>query len=170
MPQVALFGRSNVGKSSLINDLFQQRGLARTSSTPGKTQLLNFFLIDEKILFVDLPGYGYAEVSQKKKRDWGLFIEEYLSETPPDLALFLVDSRRTPAAKDEEMFDFLQNSSIKTVIVLTKVDKLSKNERLTNTKKILEKFDLPYVHYSSLKREGRQKLIQMVLDGLAKKK
>lgn len=167
MPKVALLGRSNVGKSSLLNDLFQRRGMAKTSSTPGKTQLLNFFLVDERLIFVDLPGYGYAQVSGKIQNEWSDYLENFLNTAEIDLMLLLVDSRREPTALDLQMAQWLKAKNVATILVLTKVDKLSKNERLTNTRKILETFDLPHVHYSSTKREGRQQLLNMVTDGIA---
>lgn len=168
-PQIAVLGRSNVGKSSLLNDLFQRKGMAKTSSVPGKTQLINFFIVDERLLFVDLPGYGYAKVSQKIQKEWSHYLEDYLNQAPLNLALLLLDARREPSHLDEQMVEWLDAKEVPTILVLTKVDKLSSQERLLNTKKILEKFDLPYVHYSSTKREGRQKLLHMVLDGIAKK-
>ncbi|MCH9611230.1 MAG: putative GTP-binding protein EngB [Chlamydiales bacterium] len=164
--QVALLGRSNVGKSSLLNDIFQKRGMAKTSSMPGKTQLLNFFMVDEKLLFVDLPGYGYAKVSGKIKKEWSSYLESYLNKSPPQLALLLLDCRRKPSELDMQMGEWLMAQEVPTILVLTKVDKLSKNERMTNTREIIKEFDLPYVHYSTTKREGRQKLLNMVIDGI----
>ena len=168
MPQIALLGRSNVGKSSLLNDIFQRRGMAKTSGTPGKTQLLNFFVVDEKLLCVDLPGYGYAKVAGNIRKEWSSYLEDYLNSAPLNLALMLLDIRRKPSELDIVMGEWLKAKEVPTLLVLTKVDKVSKNERLTNTKRILDIFDLPYVHYSSTKREGRQKLINMVLAKVVK--
>ncbi|MCP5469647.1 MAG: YihA family ribosome biogenesis GTP-binding protein [Chlamydiales bacterium] len=168
-PQIAIFGRSNVGKSSLLNDLFQKRGFVKTSATPGKTQLLNFFLIDEKLLCVDLPGYGYAKVSGSMRKEWGSSLESYLNSAEIDLALFLLDIRRNPSELDIQMGEWLRAQGIPTLVILTKVDKVSKNERMTNTKKILDLFDWPHIHYSSTKREGRQKLITLICHAIAEK-
>ncbi len=162
MPQIALLGRSNVGKSSLLNDLFQRQGMAKTSSTPGKTQLLNFFLVDEKLLCVDLPGYGYAKVAGRLQREWSSYMEDYLNTAPINLALLLLDVRRNPSDLDIQMYDWLVGQAIPTLLVLTKVDKVSKNERAANTRKITEMCHFPYIHYSVTKREGRQQLLSMI--------
>lgn len=128
-PEVAFVGRSNVGKSSLINSLLGRKDLARTSNTPGRTQLINFFSINETIRFVDLPGYGYARVAASIKREWGPMIERYLKErTALKLVVLLLDARRTPSEQDLALSAWLDLNSLPTLWVLTKTDKLSGNE------------------------------------------
>jgi len=128
-PEVAFLGRSNVGKSSLMNSLLGVRGLARTSSTPGRTQLINFFLIDDAFYFVDLPGYGYARVPSDVKREWGPMVQKYLA-TRPNLVLSIVitDSRQEPTKLDLQMIEWLQSKGKPFVIIATKADKLSGNQ------------------------------------------
>jgi GTP-binding protein len=128
-PEIAFLGRSNVGKSSLMNSLLGVRGLARTSSTPGRTQLINFFLINESFYFVDLPGYGYARVPSEVKREWGPMIEKYLA-TRPNLVLSIVitDSRHEPTKLDLQMIEWLQSKEKPFIIIATKADKLSGNK------------------------------------------
>lgn len=128
-PEVAFLGRSNVGKSSLMNSLLGVRGLARTSSTPGRTQLINFFLINDAFYFVDLPGYGYARVPSEVKREWGPMVEKYLA-TRPNLVLSIVitDSRHEPTKLDLQMIEWLKAKKKPFVIVATKADKLSGNK------------------------------------------
>jgi GTP-binding protein len=129
-PEVAFAGRSNVGKSSLINALLGRRGLVKTSSTPGRTQLLNFFLVNERLVFVDLPGYGYARVPASVRATWGPMIERYLtarSELTGVVAI--LDIRRTPSGEDLALLDWLAAAGRPVVVVLTKADKLSGNER-----------------------------------------
>ena len=128
-PEIAFMGRSNVGKSSLMNSLLGVRGLARTSSTPGRTQLINFFLINEAFHFVDLPGYGYARVPRDVKKHWGPMVEKYLA-TRPGLVLSIVitDSRREPTELDLLMKEWLEARGKPFIIVATKADKLSSNQ------------------------------------------
>ena len=129
VPEVAFSGRSNVGKSSLINRLLNRKGLARTSATPGKTATINFYRLDNARL-VDLPGYGYAKVSREEKRRWGGLIEGYLqADRDLRLVLQLVDMRHPPTADDRMMIDFLTEAEIPCVLVLTKSDKLNKSQR-----------------------------------------
>lgn len=129
VPEVAFSGRSNVGKSSLINRLLNRKGLARTSGTPGKTATINFYRLDNARL-VDLPGYGYAKVSREEKRRWGGLIEGYLqADRDLRLVLQLVDMRHPPTADDRMMIDFLTEAEIPFVLVLTKSDKLNKSQR-----------------------------------------
>ena len=170
MPEVAVAGRSNVGKSSLLNNLFQVRGLVKTSSTPGKTQALNFFTVDEALAFVDLPGYGYAKVPEAVRRKWGPMVQHFLNNRPTiKLVLFLFDIRRVPNEDDQLMMEWLIHAGHAIIMVLTKVDKVGTSEKNANTAKILKAFDLQnlhYVHYSSSKNVGRQKLIAMINDAL----
>jgi GTP-binding protein len=155
-PEIAFLGRSNVGKSSLINSLLGVKGLARTSSTPGRTQSINFFLINEKFYFVDLPGYGYARASQTKRQEWGKLIERYLAQRHHlMLSILIVDARHEPSPLDLQMKSWLQYNGHPYLVVSTKIDKLSVNERRKSwhrTKKILDtKLIIPY---SAVTREG----------------
>ena len=146
-PEIAFCGRSNIGKSSLLNTLTNARGLARTSSSPGRTQTINFFLINERIYFVDLPGYGYAKVSRTLRESWGPMIEAYFRNREElKLALMLVDSRIPPTDSDQMMKEWLDHQRIPNTVVLTKTDKLSRNQlnhalrlgaQTLNTKEIL---------------------------------
>jgi GTP-binding protein len=128
-PEVAFCGRSNIGKSSLLNTLANTHGLARTSSSPGRTQTINFFLIIERMYFVDLPGYGYAKVPKAVKAEWGSMVERYLRERPQlKLAVILVDSRMPPTESDTVMKQWLDREQIPNTVVLTKTDKISRNQ------------------------------------------
>ena len=146
-PEIAFCGRSNVGKSSLLNSLTNFRGLARTSSSPGRTQTINFFVINESIYFVDLPGYGYAKVSKTVRESWGPMIEAYLRNREQlNLAVMIVDSRMAPTDSDVIMKQWLDRCRIPTTVVLTKTDKISNNQlqqalrqgtKTLNTKEII---------------------------------
>jgi len=128
-PEIAFCGRSNIGKSSLLNTLTDTHGLARTSSSPGRTQTINFFLINDRIYFVDLPGYGYAKVPKAVKEKWGVMIEGYLRDRDQlRLALMLVDSRMRPMESDVMMKEWLDHHAIPNAVVLTKIDKISRNQ------------------------------------------
>jgi GTP-binding protein len=128
-PEIAFCGRSNIGKSSLLNSLANTRGLARTSSSPGRTQTINFFLIDDRMYFVDLPGYGYAKVPKAIKENWGGMIEGYLRDRRQlKLAVLLVDSRIPPTDSDVVMKQWLDHHQVPNVVVLTKADKISRNQ------------------------------------------
>ncbi len=127
--EIAFLGRSNVGKSSLLNSLLQRKGLARTSNTPGRTQSINYFLINDEFYFVDLPGYGFAKVSKTMRADWGRMAEEYLSDRAElALCIQLVDSRHKPSQLDLQLHEWLIFNEKKHVVVATKADKLSSNE------------------------------------------
>lgn len=170
MAEIAVAGRSNVGKSTLLNHLFQRKGLVKTSSTPGKTQALNYFTVDEELAFVDLPGYGYAEVPLSVRKKWGPLVQTYLSNRDHlKLVLFLFDIRRMPNADDFQMMQWLLQSEKAVILVITKVDKVSQTLRKTLTSKILEAFNvenLYYVHYSATKNVGRKELMTMINDAL----
>ncbi|HEY6012245.1 MAG TPA: ribosome biogenesis GTP-binding protein YihA/YsxC [Nitrospirota bacterium] len=128
-PQIAFAGRSNVGKSSLINALLHRKSLVKTSATPGKTQLINFFMINESFYFVDLPGYGYARVPQAVTDAWAPMIEGYLKNSPSLRAVIvLLDSRREPDERDARLIEWLRQSDIHPIVVLTKADKLNRQE------------------------------------------
>lgn len=163
-PEIAFLGRSNVGKSSLMNSLLQVTGLARTSSTPGRTQSLNFFLINEAFYFVDLPGYGYAKVSRDKRQEWGRLIEKYLAERQQlVLSILIVDARHEPSPLDIQMKTWLQHFELPYLVVSTKADKLSLNERRKSwqlAKKVLNTESI--VQYSSVTREGAKEIWNVI--------
>lgn len=170
IPEIALVGRSNVGKSTLINHLFQSKGLAKTSSTPGKTQAIQFFSLNHTLTFVDLPGYGFASAPKHVQSSWGEMMEQYLSSREPlKLLLLLQDIRRTPQEEDLLMPAWCQRRNLPFLLVLTKVDKVTKSERETQTKRILQFYptNTPHVHYSALKNEGRDALIKWMSQCLA---
>lgn len=128
-PEISFLGRSNVGKSSLLNSLLNRKGLARTSNTPGRTQSINFFLVNERFYFADLPGYGYAKVSKSMRSDWGKMAEQYLSDRRElALSIQLVDSRHEPTELDRQLSEWLTVNQKPRLIVATKSDKLSNNE------------------------------------------
>ncbi|MCD4712966.1 MAG: ribosome biogenesis GTP-binding protein YihA/YsxC [Clostridiales bacterium] len=129
LPEIAFAGRSNVGKSSMINMILNRKGLAKTSSTPGKTQLVNFYDIDGLFRFVDLPGYGFAKVSKEKKATWGKIIETYLESRENLLEVFqLVDIRHKPSGEDKQMYEWIRASGFSGIVIATKTDKLSKQQ------------------------------------------
>jgi GTP-binding protein len=169
MPEIALIGRSNVGKSSLINHLLRNRSVAKVSATPGKTQLLNFFLIDEMLTLVDLPGYGYAKVPHQIKQKWGNYIDGYLkNRSNLSLLLVLLDSRHLPTNDDKAFIQWALHSNIPLLLVLTKMDKLKEREKSTQIKNImtdLEKIgakDLPFVTYTINDLSCRSTLIDKI--------
>lgn len=166
LPELAVAGRSNVGKSSLLNDLFMNKKLVKTSSVPGKTQALNFFTVDDIVSFTDLPGYGYAAVPEEVQRQWGPMVQTYLKERDTlKLLLFLLDIRRIPNDDDLLFLEWAASFERPVIMVMTKVDKVSANERHANTLKILRalpQVNLPYVHYSTTKNIGRPQLIASI--------
>ncbi len=138
MPEIAFVGRSNVGKSSLINTLVSRKNLAKTSNTPGRTQLINFFTVNQNMLFVDLPGYGFARVSQAIRKDWGEMIETYLRQRQNlAMVILILDIRRDPGRDDLSLRDWLDNYRIPYLIVLTKADKLSNNQAIVRRQAVL---------------------------------
>src|SRR6059058_5596799 len=160
IPEIAFLGRSNVGKSSLINSLLGVRGLARTSSTPGRTQVLNFFLINRQFRVVDLPGYGYARAPKAVKAEWSSAAEEYLAKRQQlVLSIHIVDSRHEPSKQDLQLHEWLVHHHKPHLIVATKSDKLSKNELSRNIKRATRVFKSDnLLIYSATKREGRERL------------
>lgn len=170
LPEVAIMGRSNVGKSSLINHLLGVRGLARTSATPGKTQHLNFFSVDDKWVICDLPGYGYAKVPESVRRAWGPMMEEYLSHRPSlRVIVLLFDIRRSPNKDDEQLVEWLRYYEKPFIFVLTKVDKVKANEKKKNAAHILETLHISSspLYYSSTKNTGRKELLRALEEALA---
>lgn len=167
IPEIALAGRSNVGKSSFINKMIQRKALARTSGQPGKTQTLNFYAINDLFRFVDVPGYGYARVSKTERHKWGNMIEEYMLNRPNiELLVLLMDIRNDPTELDHAMKDFADSTDIPFAIVLTKLDKIKKsqlNQRLSSYKKQL---NLPTVDalftFSSETGEGSEDMWDLI--------
>lgn len=159
-PEIAFLGRSNVGKSSLINSLLGVRGLARTSNTPGRTQSLNFYLINDRFHLVDLPGYGYAKAPKALKVEWGLSAENYLAKREQlVLSIHLVDSRHEPSKQDLQLHEWLVHHHKPHLIVATKSDKLSNNELRKNIERISRVFQIDRVlTYSATKKRGRDEL------------
>ena len=170
-PEVAFLGRSNVGKSSLMNSLLGVKGLARTSSTPGRTQSINFFLINEQFHFVDLPGYGYAKVSKDARQEWGKLIEKSLAEREQlVLSILIVDARHEPSPLDLQMKSWLQHFELPYLVVSTKVDKLSANERrrsLQTAKKVLKTENI--TQYSSITRDGIKDVWDVIRNSITAK-
>ena len=164
--EVAFVGRSNVGKSSLLNTLANNFKLAKVSSEPGKTRSINFYLVNNKFFMVDLPGYGFAKVSFKEQKRWRELIENYLKERDTLKGVFLlVDSRVGPTEKDRQMKDWLDFFGIPYVVVATKVDKLKSSERQKLKKKIEEGFgdkDFRIIPFSSKTREGRVEVLKEI--------
>lgn len=171
LPEIAVAGRSNVGKSSLLNNLFMSKGLVKTSSVPGKTQSLNFFTLNEQLAFVDLPGYGYAQVPLKMRQKWGPMVQNYLEKRESlKIILLLFDIRRIPNEDDLSLLSWIEHSGKEMILVLTKVDKVTLNERNASTKKILHALNVDSrycVHYSATKNVGRKELIHLITKGLA---
>ena len=159
LPEIAFAGRSNVGKSSLINVLVNRKNLVRTSSTPGRTQLINFFQVNEDFMLVDLPGYGYAKVPLAVKRDWRPMMETYLSKRRNLRGVVLIlDIRRVPNEDDLQMLAWLRAYSVAPIVVVTKCDKLSKNERAKQSAIIMERTGLKkeeLTFFSALSKEGK---------------
>ncbi|SMO76556.1 ribosome biogenesis GTP-binding protein YihA/YsxC [Fodinibius sediminis] len=167
-PEICLAGRSNVGKSSLINALMNHKGLARTSNTPGKTREMNYYLVDDKTYLVDLPGFGYAKVSKKERERWGRDIRAYLLERPTlRLVIHLVDIRHKPSKLDEEFFYWLGAQRLPFVVVLTKGDKLSHNKRQQSkarVKRILDEMNIevPIVISSVKDKTGIEEVKKLI--------
>ena len=171
-PEVAFAGKSNVGKSSLINGLMNRKALARTSAQPGKTQTINFYNVNESIYLVDLPGYGYAKVSQSEKEKWGRMIEKYLHTSRNLKAVFLlVDIRHEPSANDKMMYDWILHNGYEPIIIATKLDKLKRSQVQKNVKQIKEGLNLRpgsmIIPFSAETKQGREE-IWALIDELTK--
>lgn len=161
IPEFALAGRSNVGKSSFINKMIQRKNLARTSSKPGKTQTLNFYKINDVFHFVDVPGYGYAKVSKTEREKWGKMLEEYFTNREQlKAALLVTDVRHAPTKDDCIMYDFLTHYELPIIVVATKLDKIPKGKRDTHLKRTRETLgmrkDDPLLPFSSDTGEGKE--------------
>ncbi len=162
-----LVGRSNVGKSSFINTLIERKNFARTSSKPGKTQTLNFYLVNDTFYLVDVPGYGYASVSKDKQKKFGLMIEEYLKNRPNLKHVFLlIDYRHKPTEDDILMYEFLKYYNLDITIVATKYDKISKNNRIKQDKLIKDTLkyseDDGFVTFSTVTKKGRSEVLETI--------
>lgn len=167
LPEIAFAGRSNVGKSSLLNFLTGRKALARTSSAPGKTRTINFYLIDDSFRFVDLPGYGYARISRSESEKWGQMMERYLTgRRNLKTVLQLVDSRHKPSAQDIQMYDFLQYYGLAGPVIATKADKLKRSELARNLRTIRQELemdpDVPVIPVSALKKTGRAEVLAAI--------
>lgn len=167
--EIAFVGRSNVGKSSLINSLTNRKKLAKVSGTPGKTRLINFFLINSSFYLVDLPGYGYAKVSKTEKASWGKIIETYLVKRPQlKKVVLLVDCRHKPTGDDIMMYEWIKHYGYDIAIVATKSDKLTKNELVKSEKLIRETLKLEkekrIFYFSSLSKKGKEELLDNLFD------
>lgn len=165
--EFAFIGRSNVGKSSLINSLTNRRNLARTSKTPGRTQLINFFHVNEDFYFVDLPGYGFAKVPENVKKHWGKIIADYLNSDREKIVFLLLDIRRVPSGEDIDMLKWLEHFDINYYIIFTKTDKLSNNQKFKQLKEIKKKLEFDnndVFFYSALKDTGREELEEFIFD------
>ncbi len=171
LPEIAFAGRSNVGKSSLINVLVNRKNLVRTSSTPGRTQCINFFAVNSELMLVDLPGYGFARVPVAVKRQWGPMIETYLSKRGSLRGVILIlDVRRTPCAEDKDLLHWLDSLGIPSLLVITKCDKLSKNERARQSSLIARELGVEksrFNYFSALSREGKDGLWEKIGELLA---
>ncbi|MBP1758171.1 MAG: engB [Firmicutes bacterium] len=172
LPQVVFSGRSNVGKSSVINRLLNRKNLARVGSAPGKTTHINYFLIDEKLYLVDLPGYGYAKVSKTERARWGQLIETWFADTSlMTLGVMLVDIRHKPTADDCIMAEWFKASGKPFLIAANKQDKIKKSELIPNTQRIRETLGLPeetlVIPFSAEKGVGREELLEQIITHMA---
>lgn len=170
LPEIAFAGKSNVGKSSVINCLLQRKNFARVGETPGKTIHVNYFTVDRKCYFVDLPGYGFAKVSQAEKGRWGKLMEDYFAAGRIDLGILIVDARHAPTNNDITMANWFLESRCPFVVVANKLDKLKKSEIQPNLQVIREDLALPescpLIPFSAEKRTGRDELVKQILDAI----
>ena len=165
--EIAFAGKSNVGKSSLINGLLNRKALARTSGTPGKTQTINFYNINESFYFVDLPGYGYAKVSMKEREKWGKMIEKYLNNSQRLVLVFLlIDIRHEPSANDKMMYDWIIESGFSPVIIATKLDKIKRSQIPKNVSIIRKNLGMESTDniftFSALTKQGRDEIWEFI--------
>ena len=173
LPEIAFAGKSNVGKSSVINRLLQRKNFARVGDKPGKTIHVNYFTIDNTCYLVDLPGYGYAQVSQKEKERWGKLMEDYFAAGRIDLGVLIVDYRHPPTKNDITMARWFLDSGCPFVVVANKMDKLKKSELEPNLVTIREDLELPehcpIIPFSAEKGNGRDELVRLILNTVEKK-
>ena len=167
LPEIAFVGKSNVGKSSLINTLMQRKSLARTSQAPGKTQTINYYKVNDSLYFVDLPGYGYAKVSQELRQKWGKMIERYITTSPTlKLICLLVDIRHEPTENDRLMYDWIKYHGYRVLLILTKADKLKRsvlNRHIKMIEKALKVADEDMiVAFSSETKQGREEVYEII--------
>ena len=167
LPEIAFAGKSNVGKSSVINRLLQRKNFARVGEKPGKTVHVNYFIIDKKCYFVDLPGYGFAKVSQAEKDRWGKLMEDYFASERIDLGIMIVDARHAPTNNDITMANWFLGTGCPFVVVANKLDKLKKSELVPNIQRIRDDLELPedcpIVPFSAEKGTGREDLLKYIL-------
>lgn len=166
LPEIAFAGKSNVGKSSLINGIMNRKSLARTSSQPGKTQTINFYNVNEVFYLVDLPGYGYAKANQEVKAQWGKMIERYLHSSKQLKAVLLIDIRHDPSANDKQMYQWMRHYGFDPIIIATKLDKINRSQIQKQLKAIrvgLEaQKDTIIIPYSSLSKQGREEIYDLL--------
>lgn len=167
LPEIAFAGKSNVGKSSLINGLMNRKSLARTSSSPGKTQTINYYNINNELYFVDLPGYGYATANEKVKAQWGKLIEDYLYQSKRLLAVFLlIDIRHRPSENDRIMYDWILRRGYQPIIIATKMDKINRSQLSKQIKLICDTLevvdDTTVIPYSALSKQGRDEVYELL--------
>ena len=163
LPEFAFAGKSNVGKSSLINGLMNRKSLARTSAKPGKTQTINYYNINGQMYFVDLPGYGYAPANESVKAQWGKLIEDYLHQSRKIEAVFLlIDIRHAPSENDRIMYDWIVSRGYKPILIATKLDKIKRSQIAKQTRLIRDTLgagsDTLLIPYSSLTKQGREEI------------
>lgn len=170
LPEIAFSGKSNVGKSSVINRLLQRKNFARVGDTPGKTAHVNYFVVDSKCYLVDLPGYGFAKVSKSEKQRWGRLMEGYFSEGRISLGVLIVDSRHAPTENDATMANWFLESQCPFVVVANKIDKVKKSELPGNLIRIQETLSLPegcpVIPFSAEKGDGRDALVKYILSSI----
>jgi GTP-binding protein len=167
LPEVAFAGKSNVGKSSLINGLLNRKSLARTSAQPGKTQTINFYKVNGEFYFVDLPGYGYAQVSKEERAKWGKMIERYLHTSRQLKKVFLlIDIRHEPSENDCIMYEWVVSNGYEPVLILTKLDKLKRSQVAKNIKIIKDKIkpvpETRILTFSSMTKQGRDEILDLI--------
>ena len=166
-PEIAFAGKSNVGKSSLINSLVNRKALARTSSSPGKTQTINYYNVNDNLYFVDLPGYGFAKVSKTEKEKWGVMIENYLNTSEQLRAVFLlVDIRHKANANDVQMYEWIKEMGFSPIIIATKLDKLKRSQVDKSVKILKESLgvdkDTKLIKFSSKTKQGKEEILNLI--------
>ena len=166
-PEIAFAGKSNVGKSSLINALMNRKAYARTSSQPGKTQTINFYNINDALYYVDLPGYGYAKISQKEKEKWGRMVENYLKKSARLRCVFLlVDIRHEPSANDRQMYEWVTGNGYRPVVVATKLDKIKRSQVAKQMKLVRSGLgigtDVTVIPFSAETKQGREEIWALI--------